>query len=396
VTEALAIDGGTPVRDRMLPYGHQVIDDDDVCAVVRALKSDWLTTGPAVESFERAFADLVDAAHAVAVSNGTAALHAAVFAAGIKPGDEVITTPMTFASTANAVRFQGGTVVFADVRHDSLNIDPASVCKQLTDKTRAIIVVDYAGQPSDLDDIRDIASDRDIVVIEDAAHALGAVYRGRPIGSIAPLTTFSFHPVKQITTCEGGMITTNDATLADLLRRFRNHGITTDARQREQVGSWFYEMTDLGNNYRISDIHCALGRSQLAKLDRWLDRRRKISAKYTAAFAEMPELDVPAVEADRQSAWHLYMIRLNLDRLRVGRDWVFRALRAENIGVNVHYIPVPWHPYYQSLGYQKGQWPVAEQAYERLITLPLWAGMTDEDVAAVTRAMEKVVKSYRV
>ena len=232
-------------------------------------------------------------------------------------------------------------------------------------------------------------------MIEDAAHALGATYRQQPIGALSDLTTFSLHPVKHITTGEGGLITTNDDQLAARLRLFRNHGITSDHRQREQAGSWFYEMIDLGYNYRLTDIQCALGLSQLKKLPGWVARRREIAARYSATLSAWPEIEPPGVLADREPAWHLYVIRLNLDRLRVDRARVFAALRAENIGVNVHYIPVPWHPYYQQLGYAKGQWPIAEAAYERMISLPMWAGMSDRDVADVLVALHKVIEAYR-
>lgn len=391
----LAINGGPPVRSTMLPYGRQSLGEDDIQAVVGALRSGWLTTGPKVSEFEEAFATAVGARFAVAVSSGTAALHAAAFAAGIGPADEVITTPMTFAATANCVRYQGGMVVFADVHKDTLNLDPAKVEALVTPKTKAIIAVDFAGQPSDMDDLNALASRHGLTVIEDAAHALGATCRGRRVGALADLTTFSLHPVKHITTGEGGMVTTDDPDMAARLRMFRTHGITTEFRQRETEGSWFYEMTELGYNYRLTDFQSALGLSQLSKLEEWVARRRAIAARYTAAFAALPEIETPAVLQDREPAWHLYVIRLNLDRLRVGRSELFRALRAENIGVNVHYIPVPWHPYYQSLGYKKGEWPVAEGAYERMISLPIFPGMTDRDVEDVIAAVEKVIAHFR-
>ena len=391
----LAIDGGQPVRAKMLPYGHQVIDDDDIRAVVNVLRSDWLTTGPNVAEFEEAFARQVGAKHAVAVSNGTAALHAAAFAANIQPGDEVIIPPMTFAASANCVRYQGGTVIFADVRSDTLNLDPARVAEAITPRTRAIVTVDYTGQPSDLDELNALARQHSLVIIEDASHALGATYHGRTVGTLSHLTTFSLHPVKHITAGEGGVITTDDDQLATRLRLFRNHGITSDHRQREQTGSWFYEMVELGYNYRLTDFQCALGLSQLKKLSGWLARRREIAARYTAAFSAMPEIEPPCVLSDREPAWHLYVIRLNLDRLRVDRAQVFAALRAENMGVNVHYIPAHRHPYYQRLGYRQGQWLIAEAAYERLISLPMWAGMSDQDVEDVIKAVAKVMGAYR-
>lgn len=391
----LAIEGGSPVRETLLPYGRQWVDEADIQAVVGVLRGDWLTTGPMVGAFERAVADYVGAREAVAVSSGTAALHVAAFAAGIGPGDEVITTPLTFAASANCVLYLGGRPVFADVRPDTLNIDPDDVARKITPKTKAIIAVDFTGQPCDYKAIRALAEQHGLVVIEDAAHALGAKYNGQRVGTLNELTTFSFHPVKHITTGEGGMVVTDHPDLATRMRAFRNHGITTDFRQRAEAGSWVYEMVALGYNYRLSDINCALGLAQLSKLDEWLARRRKIAARYTEAFAQMPEVDVPRVLPESNPAWHLYVIKLNMERLRVGRKEVFAALRAENIGVNVHYIPVYWHPYYQQLGYKKGLCPVAEAAYERLISLPIFPAMTDEDVDDVIVAMDKVISAYR-
>jgi perosamine synthetase len=391
---ALAIDGGRPTRAAMLPYGRQSIDEGDIEAVVAALRSGWLTTGPAVADFEAAFAKATGAAEAVAVANGTAALHAAAFGAGIGAGDEVITTPMTFAATANCVRYQGGTVVFADVQPDTLNLDPRQVAAAITSRTKAIIAVDYAGQPCDLDELQALAVRDGLVLIEDASHALGATYHGRRVGALAPMTTFSLHPVKHVTTGEGGVITTDDAALAARLRMFRTHGISSDFRERERAGAWEYDMVALGFNYRLTDLQCALGLSQLPKLEDWIARRRAIAARYTAAFAAVPQIEPPVVLGDREPAWHLYVVRLRLERLRVGRTAVFRALRAENIGVNVHYIPVPWHAYYQALGYTKGGWPVAEAAYERMLSLPLFPAMTDTDVEDVVTGVTKVMRHF--
>jgi perosamine synthetase len=391
----LAIDGGAPIRSRRLPYGHQVIDADDTAAVLRVLASDWLTTGPEIELFEQALAGVAGVPETIAVSSGTAALHAAAAALDIGPGDEVIVPVMTFAASANCVRYQGGTVVFADVCPDTLTIDPAAAAALVTKRTKAIVAVDYTGQPCDYDELASLARQHGLRLIADAAHALGASYRGRPVGTLADLTTFSFHPVKHITTGEGGAVATPDPALAARVRRFRSHGITSNHREREERGAWVYEMVELGYNYRMTDFQCALGRAQLAKLPGWIARRRAIAARYAAALASLSEVEAPVERADRQSAWHLYVVRLALDRLRVGRQEVFRALRAENIGVNVHYIPVPWHPYYQGLGYKRGSWPVAEGEYERLLSLPMWAGMTDDDVDDVVRALEKVCTEYR-
>ncbi|MFZ2491215.1 MAG: UDP-4-amino-4,6-dideoxy-N-acetyl-beta-L-altrosamine transaminase [Thermoanaerobaculia bacterium] len=381
-------------KPKPLPYGRQSISEDDIAAVSDVLRSDWLTTGPKVGEFEAAFAEAVGAKHAVAVSNGTAALHAAAYAAGVGEGDEAIVPPMTFAASANCIRYQGGTVVFADVRGDTLCLDAREVEKALTARTRAIVTVDYAGQPSDLDELMKLAEGRGCVVIEDAAHAIGATYKGRPVGSIAHLTTFSLHPVKQITTGEGGVVTTNDGELARKLRLFRNHGITTDHREREKQGSWYYEMVDLGFNYRLTDFQCALGISQLLRLPEWIGRRRAIAARYAAAFADLRQLSLPAILSDRQSAWHLYVVELNPDKLRATRAEIFQELRSRELFVNVHYIPVHLHPYYRQLGYYPGSFPVAEAAYERLITLPLFPGMSDDDVDRVIAVVREVCAEH--
>jgi UDP-4-amino-4,6-dideoxy-N-acetyl-beta-L-altrosamine transaminase len=378
----------------MLPYGHQIVDEDDIKAVVAVLRSDWLTTGPTITNFENAFASFVGAKHAIAVSSGTAALHAAAFAAELGPDHEMIVPALTFVASANCARYAGARVVFSDVRSDTLTVDPAEVARLVGPKTRAIMAVDYAGQPADLDELRAVAQSRGIRVIEDAAHSIGATYRNRRVGTIADITVFSLHPVKQMTSGEGGVVATNDDEIAARVRSFRNHGISSDARHRERTGSWFYEMTELGFNYRLTDLQAALGLSQLRKLPAWLLRRQAIVERYDAALRGRPGLELTAMLTDRAGAYHLYPVRLNLAHFSVDRGTIFRALRAENIGVNVHYIPVPWHPYYQALGYRKGSWPVAEDAYERLLTLPLWAGMTDRDVDEVVAAVDKVTNAF--
>ena len=393
--EPLAIHGGTPVRQKLLPYGRQSLNEENIQAVVDVLRSDWLTTGPKVGEFEERFSAWVGAKYAVSFSSGTAALHATAFAAGLGPGDEAITTPMTFCATANCVLYQGAKPVFADVSADTLNLDPVEVGKRISPRTKAIVVVDYAGHPAELDALRSLAEQNGLLLIEDACHALGANYRGKRVGGIANMTVFSFHPVKHLTTGEGGMVTTNDAALADTMRRFRNHGISSEARQRQESGQWFYEMVLLGFNYRLTDIACALGISQLEKLEPNLARRREIAAQYTKAFRNWPAIEVPAVRDGVDPAWHLYPIRLKLQSLAVGRADVFRALRAENIGVNVHYVPVHKHPYYQDrFAYLGGEYPVAEDAYERLISLPMFHAMTPQDVEDVIHALHKVVANY--
>jgi perosamine synthetase len=391
----LAIHGGSPVRASLLPYGRQSIDEADIQAVVDVLRSDWLTTGPKVAEFEEAFAARVGAAHAVSFTSGTAALHAAAFAAGLKAGDEAITTPMTFAATANCVLYQGATPVFADVSGDTLNLDPAQIEKKISPSTKAILPVDYAGHPAELAQIVEIARRHGLVVIEDACHALGAEYDGRRVGSIADMTVFSFHPVKHITTGEGGMVATNNPQFAEILQRFRNHGISSEARQRQSAGQWHYEMVLLGFNYRLPDVACALGIQQLKRLDANLARRRGIAALYSAAFRDVSGVIPPVVRPEANPAWHLYPIRLDLEKLTADRSLIFRALRAENIGVNVHYIPVHLHPYYRGrFGYKGGEFPVAEDGYARLISLPMFHGMSEQDMQDVIAAVTKVFSTY--
>ena len=393
--ETLAIHGGKPVRQKLLPYGRQSLDDADIQSVVEVLKSDWLTTGPKVGEFEERFAEWVGARHAVSFSSGTAALHGAAFAAGLAPGDEAITTPLTFCATANCILYQRAMPVFADVSPDTLNLDPGEVSRKLSARVKAIIAVDYAGHPAGLDELGEIAKGQGVILIEDACHGLGAEFQGKRVGGIADMTVFSFHPVKHLTTGEGGMVATNDARLAETLRRFRNHGISSEARERQEAGQCFYEMVLLGFNYRLTDIACALGLSQLSKLSANLARRRQIAAHYTAAFRVLPGLIPPSVRAEVNPAWHLYPVRLDLAKLVVDRAQIFRALRAENIGVSVHYIPVHLHPYYRDqLDHRDGECPVAEAAYERLISLPMFHGMTDADVADVIEAVSKVIANY--
>src|SRR5450432_1273926 len=362
--EVLAIEGGTPVRKTLLPYGRQSIDEADIQAVVDTLRSDWLTTGPRIAEFEDAIASWVGAKYAVSFSSGTAALHGAAFAAGLKSGDEAVTSPLTFAATANCVLYQGAIPVFADVLPGTLNLDPAQAALRVTSRTKAILPVDYAGHPAALDSILQLAERHGLIVIEDACHALGAEYRNRRVGGIAHMTVFSFHPVKHLTTGEGGMVTTDNPVFAETLRRFRNHGITSGARERQRDGQAHYEMVLLGFNYRLTDIASALGLQQLTKLEQNLARRRQIASRYDAAFRNLPELFRPQVCDDVKPAWHLYPVRLELEKLSVDRDQVVRALRAENIGVNVHYIPVHLHAYYRDrFGYSGGEYPVAESAY---------------------------------
>jgi perosamine synthetase len=379
----------------MLPYARQSLDEDDINAVLEVLRSDWLTTGPQVAAFEQDFAAFVGTRQAVAVSSGTAALHAAMHAAGIGPGDEVIVPALTFVATANAVVFQGGTPVFADVDPWTLLISPEEVEKKITPRTRAVVTVDYAGQPCDYDVLQDMAQKHGLLLIDDACHALGAEYKGKKLGGLADLTVFSFHPAKHITTGEGGMIVTDSPEFADRMRRFRNHGITADLQQRARQGTWYYEMADLGYNYRLTDFQCALGRSQLRKLPGWVERRREIARTYDAAFAGMPTVRPLTVRPDVYHAYHLYVIRLDLKRLSASRDEIFRALRAEGIGVNVHYLPVPLHPFYQkTFDTRPDQCPEAFAAANDILSLPMFPRMTDRDAEEVILACRKVITAF--
>lgn len=375
------------MSDAFIPYGRQVVDDDDIASVVDVLRGDWLTTGPTVGRFEEAFAAYVGAAHAVAVSNGTAALHLAMLAAGIGPGDEVIVAALTFAASANCVRYVGGTVVFADVREDTLTIDPAHVASLITPRTKAIVAVDYAGLPCDLDELMALCARHGLLLVEDACHAPGAEYRGRRVGAIADMSTFSLHPVKHMTSGEGGLVTTNDRRLADRVRLFRNHGITSDHRQREQQGTWRYDMVELGFNYRLPDIQCALALSQLTKAPGWLDRRREAARRYAGALGGLAALRLPTEPADRTHAYHLYAVRLAGPDPAGARQRLHAQLRAAHIGANVHYLPVYLHPYYQALGYSAGLCPVSEAAYQGLLSLPMWHGMTPAQQGRVVAAI---------
>ena len=395
IGEKLAIQGGPPVRTTLLPYGRQSIDEADIQAVVDTLRSDWLTTGPKVAEFEEAIAEWVGAKYAVSFSSGTAALHAAAFTCGLQPGDEAITSPLTFAATANSALYLGATPVFADVLPDTLNLDPEQAAARITPRTKAILPVDFAGYPADIDAVLELAERHGAVVIEDACHALGAEYRGRRLGSNAHMTVFSFHPVKHMTTGEGGMVTTNNPTFADTLRLFRNHGISSDARQRQAIGQWHYEMVLLGFNYRLTDIACALGLQQLSKLEANLARRRQIAERYNAELRHLPVTLPPSACEEANPSWHLYPIRLKLDELSCTRGEAFQALRAENLGVNVHYIPVHRHPYYRDrFGYQGGEYPIAEAASDSMISLPMFHGMTDGDVEDVLHAVNKVLSHF--
>lgn len=389
----LALYGGQPVRDTFLAYGKQTIDEKDIQAVTSVLRGAYLTTGPLVNEFEQKVAEYVGAKYAVAVANGTAALHVAMFGCGIEPGDEVIVTPLTFAATVNAIVYMGATPVFADINERTYNIDVKSVIEKITSKTKAIVPVHFAGQPVDIDEIRDIAKKHNLKVIEDGAHALGSEYKGSKIGTFADATTFSFHPVKPITTGEGGIVTTDDEEVYKRMMLFRSHGITRDplALNNKDNGNWYYEQQLLGYNYRLTDIQAALGISQLEKIDAFIEKRREIVSIYNEAFKGMKGMYIPYEADDRKSGYHIYVIRLNFEHIKANRNEVYEALIAENIGANVHYIPVYYHPYYQELGYEKGICPVTEEVYEQILTLPLYPAMTQEDVESVIEGVKKVI-----
>ena len=393
-----AIAGGTPVRDKKLYYGHQYIDDKDINAVVEVLKSDYLTCGPKIEEVEKKLCQITDAKHACLISNGTAALHVALQAIGVGEGDEIITTPLTFAASANCGLYCGAKVVFADVNEETYNIDPASVKEKITDKTKAVVAVDFTGQAVELDELLSICHEKGIKLVEDGAHSIGTKYKGRKVGSIADVTTFSFHPVKTVTCGEGGAIMTNDDEIAKRLYLYRSHGITREAdlMVREPDGPWYYEQIGLGMNYRMTDMQAALLGSQLDKLEIFSKRRSQIVKIYDEAFSKVDGLIVQKEIAESDTTRHLYILRLDLNKLKCTRREFFDAMNAENICCNVHYIPVYRHPYYEQLGYKKGLCPVAEKIYEGIMSLPLYYSLTDEDVNDVIEAVKKLVDYYHV
>lgn len=395
MSDRLAIEGGRPVRDTVLPYARHLIDEDDIEAVVEALRSGWLTTGPYVERLEKAFAERVGTRHAVAFSSGTAALHGCAFAAGVGPGDEVVVPTMTFAASAACAIYVGATPVLADVDSRTLNLDPVDLEQRITKRTRAVVAVHYAGIPADMGAISEIARRHGLVLIEDAAHAAGAETPQGLCGALGDMGAFSLHPAKQLTAGEGGVVTTDRHDYAQRLRRFRTHCMDVSARDRQAGGMHAYAIEELGFNYRLTDFQAALAVSQLGKLDGFVARRTELARAYGARLSVRPELTLPHVPPGMAPGWHLYVVRLNLDRLSADRDMVFKALHAEGIGVNVHYIPIHMLGFYaRLLGHRPGDLPVAEDAYLRLITLPLFAAMTDDDLDSVVNALDKVLNHY--
>lgn len=395
--EQLAIFGGPPVFEKKIGYGRQYIDDDDIRAVADVLRSDFLTCGPKIGEAERKLCEITGAKHAVLIANGTAALHAACFAAGVGPGDEVVTTPLTFAASANCALYCGARPVFADIDPATYNIDPDCVEACVTEKTKAVVAVDFTGQAVDLDRLREICRRRGLILIEDAAHSLGTKYNGRPVGSIADMTEFSFHPVKTCTAGEGGAVTTNDDELYRKLVLFRTHGITRAPDQMDgpAEGGWYYQQIALGYNYRITDMQAALLSSQLDKLDRFAARRKELVRRYDEAFGAMPEITVQREIPASDTVRHLYLLQFNLEMLTAGRRELYDALQAEGVGVNVHYIPTYTFPYYRQLGYRPGLCPNAERLYERIVSIPLFYSMTDEQQEKVIGAVRKVVAYYK-
>lgn len=395
--EKLAINGGLPVRTEKMFYGRQCIEDDDVQSVCDTLKSTLITCGPQVEKVERALEQYTTAKHAVVVSNGTAALHCACLAAGIGPGDEVITTPLTFAASANCVLYCGAKPVFADIELDTYNISPASIEAHITEKTKAVVAVDFTGQAVKIKEIRKICDKHGLIFIEDAAHAIGTKYEGKPVGSLADMTCFSFHPVKTITAGEGGAITTNDDMLYHKLVLAHKHGIEYDKDFMEEApheGPWYYEQVSLGYNYRMTDFQAALLLSQLKKLEKFKVRRQEIANRYDDAFKDLPEINVQKKISESDTCRHLYIIRMNFDKLTCTRRCFFDAMSAEGVQPQIHYVPVYWFPYYKHLGYEKGLCPNAEEIYKGIMSIPLYPKMTDEDVEDVIHAMKKVIQSY--
>lgn len=395
--EKPAYAGGKPVRETKLYYGHQYLDEKDVQAVVEVLHSDYLTCGPRITELEQKLCELTGAKYAVVCSNDTAALHIACMAAGVSAGDEVITTPITFLASANCALYCEAKPVFADIDEETYNIDPKEIEKAMTPKTKAVVAVDYTGQVVDLDAIMEICHKQNVVVIEDAAHSIGTLYKGRPIGSIADMTTFSFHPVKTVTAGEGGAVLTDNEEYYKKLLLYRSHGMTRDQAQmtKESEGGWYYQMIDLGYNYRMTDMQAALLISQLEKLPMFSKRRKEIVARYNEAFSRIPELTLQQELEGSDSTRHLYILRIKPDKLRIDRRGFFDALAAENIMCNVHYIPIYLQPYYQEMGYPKGLCPRAEKLYSEMMSLPLYYAMTDQDVEDVITAVQKIVDYYK-
>ena len=394
--EKPAIEGGIPVRDTKIYYGHQYIDEADIQAVVDVLRYHDLTCGPKIGELERKLCEITGAKYAVVCSNGTAALHIACLAAGVGEGDEVITTPITFAASANCALYCGARPVFADINPHTYNIDPACVEALTGERTKAVVAVDYTGQSAELDGLLTHCRKHNLVLIEDGAHVIGTSYKGRKNGSIADMTTFSFHPVKTVTGGEGGAVLTNSKEYYRKLLLYRSHGITrdTDLMEHEPDGPWYYEQIALGMNYRMTDIQAALIISQLDKLPMFSQRRKEIVRAYDEAFSKLPQLVVQKEISESDTTRHLYILRIVPDKLTINRKQLYEALLAENICCNVHYIPTYYFPYYEKLGYRRGLCPKAEKLYEEILSLPLYYAMTDQDLQDVIQAVTRIVTYY--
>lgn len=399
--ETLAINGGKPVRENKIFYGRQCIEDDDVQAVAETLRSDYLTCGPRVVDMENKLCEITGAKHAVAMTNDTSVLHAACAIIGVGPGDEIITTPLTFMASANCALYCGAKPVFADINPETYNIDPKSIREHITERTKAVVAVDYTGQVVEVQEIRKICDEFNLVFIEDAAHSIGSKYNGKPVGSLADITCFSFHPVKTVTAGEGGALVTNDDEIARKARLFRSHGMehdhskfTTPATE-DNGGIWYYEQQFLGMNFRMTDFQAALLNSQLGKLDRFVARRKEICAMYDEAFKDVPEIILQKTIPESDTSRHLYVIQLDLEKLTCTRRQFFEAMSAENVQCQIHYIPVYWFPVYKELGYAEGLCPNAEKVYGGIMSIPLYPKLTDADVQDVIHAVKKIVENYR-
>ena len=395
--EKPAIEGGKPIRENFLPFAQPWITEEEIDEVAKVLRSGWLTTGPKVLEFESRFKEYIGSKEAIAVNSCTGGLHISIAVLGIGQGDEVITSPFTFASTANVVILRGAKPVFADIRKDTFNIDPEKIKDLITNRTKAIIPVHYGGQPCDMDPIMETAKHHNLYIIEDAAHAVGAEYKGKRIGTIGDLTSFSFYPTKNMTTGEGGMITTEDEGLANEMRKWRLHGMSNDAWKRyERTGSWYYEIEHAGFKYNMMDLQAAMGLVQLRKLDSFIETRQKYAHYLTEKLSSLPELQLPVEREDVKRAWHLYSILVNPEMLKIDRGKFIKALAAENIGTSVHFIPLHLHPFYrEAFGYKMGDFPNAEYVYDRLISLPLYPKMSMDDQSDVVRAVTKIIEYYR-
>ncbi len=395
--EKLAINGGEPVRKEKIFYGHQWITEEDAKAVTDVLLHSDITCGPKITEAEEPLQRYTGAKHAVVVSNGTAALHCACIAAGVGPGDEVITTPLTFAASANCALYCGATPVFADIDIETYNISPASIREKITDRTKAIVAVDFTGQAVQLDEIRAICDEFNLVLIEDAAHSIGTSYKGKMVGSIADITTFSFHPVKTVTSGEGGAVLTNDDELYKKIVLAHTHGITRDAELMEEApheGPWYYEQISLGYNYRMTDFQAALLISQMSRIESFKARRQEIVKRYDEAFKDEPAIIVQKEIPESDTCRHLYIIRLDLDKLNCTRAEFFNAMSAENVQCQVHYVPVYFFPHYKRLGYKQGLCPNAEEVYKGIMSIPLYPMMSDRDVEDTIHAVRKVEMAY--